>query len=183
MACKIVFKNCIQFSLYYLSNNYLPIYLPTYLRTSLSFLSRVSEELHNSLEWFTCNLYGKKSCSEVNEARYQLFCSRRGKIESSHLPPHHLRKHIDRANYQVRVWRICCEQFPVIQELQNHGSKYHNVQLAIDWMTILPAPETYWSFYLLVAESPVTIINVHVEQMAFLSLISVLFEFCSYRRR
>ena len=78
----------------------------------------MSEELYNSLEQFTCNLYGMKSCSKVNEVRYQLFCSRKGKIESSQLPScqHSLRKLIDRANYQGRIWRKRCEQYPVIRQ-------------------------------------------------------------------
>ena len=85
-----------------------------------------------------------KSCSEDNEARYQPFCSRKGKIESNQLPPcqHSLRKHIDRANYQARICRKSCEEYAVIREPQNHGWKYDNDQLAIDWMTISPAPES-----------------------------------------
>ena len=54
---------------------------------------------------------------------------------------HSLRKHIDRANYQARIRRKCCEQYLVIREPQNHGWKYDNDQLATAWMTILPAPE------------------------------------------
>ena len=89
-----------------------------------------------------------KLCTEVNESRYEMFCSKKGKIESSQLPPcqHSLRKHIDRANYQALIWRKCSEQYPDIPEPEDHGWKYENNQLAIDWMTILPAPDSILEF-------------------------------------
>ena len=78
----------------------------------------VSTDLYKMLEEFTCLLYGS-----INELRYELFCSRKGNIDSSQLPPcrHTLRKHIDRVNYQCLIWKACFEQYPMIPEPQEHG--------------------------------------------------------------
>ena len=45
-------------------------------------------ELTEKLEELTCLLYSSNTVTtKVNELRYQLFCSRRGEIESHQLPP------------------------------------------------------------------------------------------------
>ena len=66
---------------------------------------KVSTDLYKMLEEFTCLFYGSKTLSDINELRYELFCSRKGKIDSSLLPPcrNTLRKHIDRVNYQCWI--------------------------------------------------------------------------------
>ena len=88
------------------------------------------------------------SCSHVNEARYEKFCAKKGKIESNQLPPcqNALRKHIDRANYQARVWKNCLVPYPQIPNPSGHGWKLENSQFTIDWMTIPPAPDSILEF-------------------------------------
>ena len=58
------------------------------------------------LKMFTCTLYGaKKSESDVNTHRYQLFCSKQANIEEHKLPPcaDCLYKHCQCACYQTAV--------------------------------------------------------------------------------
>ena len=60
-------------------------------------------ELMDKLEEFTCLLYSTNTViTKVNDLRYQLFCSRRGEIESHQLPPCRdcLVKYAKRANYR-----------------------------------------------------------------------------------
>ena len=82
----------------------------------------VSTELLDQLEEFTCALYGCKTVKDVNEARYAMFCAKRGTIESHQLPPcrDSLHNHIRRANYQCFIWRLCLEQFPDILQFEDH---------------------------------------------------------------
>ena len=63
---------------------------------------KVSTDLYKMLEEFTCLLYGSKTISDI-------ICSRKGKIDSSQLPPcrHTLRKHIGQVNYQCLIWKAC----------------------------------------------------------------------------
>ena len=109
---------------------------------------KVSTDLYKMLEEFTCLLYGSKTLSDINELRYELFCFRKGKIDSSQLPlcRHALRKHIDRVNYQCVIWKSCFEQYPMILEPQEHGWTLINNMLTINWMTISPAPDSILEF-------------------------------------
>ena len=109
---------------------------------------QVCSELYQKLEKFTCHLYDAKSQDDVNKLRYELFCSRKGKIESSQLPPcqHCLMKHIDRANYQTLIWKLCREQYSLIAPPEENGWKQLDGQLVIDWMTTSPAPNTILEF-------------------------------------
>ena len=66
----------------------------------------VGATLYELLEVFTCVLYGcKDSITQVNEACYHLFSSKKGEIESHLLPPYKdcLYKHIKGANYQTGI--------------------------------------------------------------------------------
>ena len=57
------------------------------------------------LEAFTCRLYAPKSSStKVNDLRYDIFCAKRGEIESHQLPLCRdcFVKHAQRANYQAQ---------------------------------------------------------------------------------
>ena len=78
----------------------------------------VPPEFTEKLEEFTCLLYSSNTVTtKVNGLRYQLFCSRRGEIESHQLPPcrNRLVKHAKRPNYQVAIWKWCLEQDPQVQ--------------------------------------------------------------------
>ena len=55
-------------------------------------------------EKFVCYMYGKPELSSVDEARYQLFCTKR--CSSEQLPPttDELNLHLMRAAYQAAIW-------------------------------------------------------------------------------
>ena len=68
----------------------------------------VSQDLFLKLEIFACRLYGcKLQDPKVNELRYNLFCSKKGELESHQPPPCSdcLLKHAQRANYQAAIWK------------------------------------------------------------------------------
>ena len=71
---------------------------------------QLSEALLNTLEIFTCKLYGSRK-STVNEARYELFMKKYTKenkvIDLSLLPPCKttLNLHLQRCNYVARIWK------------------------------------------------------------------------------
>ena len=63
----------------------------------------LSDDLLNKLEKFTCLLYtSTPNTFNVNSLRYNLFCTKNGKVESHQLPPC-LPKHCLRANYQAGI--------------------------------------------------------------------------------
>ncbi|KAK5645586.1 hypothetical protein RI129_006886 [Pyrocoelia pectoralis] len=105
----------------------------------------LSDDLFKSLQEFTCQLYSRgTNVAEVNNLRYNLFRSKRGKIDSSQLPPceNVLRLHAKRANYQAFVWRQCL--VPIVQEisLQDHGwTTDEEGNISITWMTVKSTPE------------------------------------------
>jgi hypothetical protein len=90
-----------------------------------SYVFQVSANLYSKLEQFTCHLYGSNATECVNQVRYELFFSKKGKVDSSQLPPcqHCLYKHIDRANYQSFIWKRCFDQWPLVPEAANNGWK------------------------------------------------------------
>ena len=64
----------------------------------------LSTDLFKKLQAFTCKLYPTSMTTEdINTARYQLFCARRGELESSLMPPCKDCRfmHAMRANYQA----------------------------------------------------------------------------------
>lgn len=84
----------------------------------------VLEELHINMKSSVCRLYAPSSIIfDVNDLRYQLFCTKRGEVESSLLPLCRdcLQLHIQRANYQAAVWRHCLEGQPDIPEPKGQG--------------------------------------------------------------
>ena len=108
----------------------------------------VSEDLEKELEEFTCLLYSAKSKNtSINDLRYQLFCAKKGAIESFQLPPckDTLKKHIIRANYQAAIWRRSNQNNAAIPSPVGKGWKMEttvdgNTKLCIDWMEGEPAP-------------------------------------------
>ncbi len=48
----------------------------------------VSDEIYSNMELFVCRMYApSSSVCDVNDLRYLLFCTKRGEVESSLLPP------------------------------------------------------------------------------------------------
>lgn len=81
---------------------------------------------------------------DVNELRYNLFCAKRGEIESSQLPPCKdcLRLHILRSNYQAAIWRHCLVNQPTVPDPKEHGwTTDEEGNLTIEWMRGSPAPD------------------------------------------
>ena len=103
--------------------------------------------LSSQVEKFTCELYSS-GIIHVNDARYNLFCSKNGELESHQLPPCQdcLRKHTQRANYQIGIWRRSLESNPTIPSAAGTGWKMEgaiegDTELQLDWMDGKPAPE------------------------------------------
>lgn len=108
----------------------------------------LSQEQMERLEAVTCLIYAAKTpCVHVNALRYNLFCARKGEIESHQLPPSRdcLKQHAQRANYQSAIWRRCLQQNPHIPNPVGHGWKLEKEdggdQLVIKWMDGQPVPE------------------------------------------
>jgi len=75
----------------------------------------LSEELFLRLQMRTCKIYmPSATTTEVNKLRYQIFCAKRGEVESSQLPPCKdcLYMQALRANYQAAVWRRSLQAQP-----------------------------------------------------------------------
>ena len=104
----------------------------------------LSPDMQNNLERFTCKLYATKpGTSSVDQLRYNLFCARKGEIESHQLPPckDSLSKHSLRANYQAGIWRRSLQANPETPNPNGRGWKMDEQNLVIDWMDGTPAPE------------------------------------------
>ncbi|KAL8567391.1 hypothetical protein ACOMHN_001779 [Nucella lapillus] len=109
---------------------------------------KISPELFEKLEEFTCKLYAPKQLTTaVNSLRYQLFCAKSGDIESHQLPPcqNFLWKHAQRANYQAGLWQRCLSCDPEAPDPVQHGWRVETQSgeevLCLDWMDVQPAPD------------------------------------------
>ena len=111
---------------------------------------QVPADIYSKLETFTCHLYGSKASECVNQVRYKLFFSRKGKVDSNQLPRcHHcLQKHIDRANYQSLIWKRCFDQWPPVSKANKNVWKLDGDTLAINWMTISPVPDSILELFI-----------------------------------
>ena len=101
----------------------------------------LSPELTDKSEKLTCRLYSSNTVTtNVNELRYQLFCSRRGEIESHQLPPCRdcLVKHTRWENYQVAIWKRCLKKDPEAPTPVGRGWKIEHedgvAKLVVNWM-------------------------------------------------
>ena len=106
---------------------------------------QISSDLIQSIETFTCLMYGcqkEKLPTNINEFRYQLFCTKHGELDSYQLPPcaDSLKKHIQRANYQAAIWRRCLERTPGVPRPNGYGWNFDSDRLVIDWMDGPTAP-------------------------------------------
>ena len=105
----------------------------------------VSQSLFETIEHFTWHMYSAAATtSNINKLGYKLFCSKRGEIELSQLPPCKdcLYMHILRANFQAAVWRRCLEsQLHIPNPVRRGWKKDQDGTLAIEWMRISPDPD------------------------------------------
>ncbi|XP_071822275.1 uncharacterized protein [Apostichopus japonicus] len=106
----------------------------------------VPNELSKTLQSFVCCLYGQTACTDVNQARLNLF--RLDVRCETGMPPTQdaLQKHILRANYQTAIHKLCFEQFPEVPPPISHGWKVVDDNLDIDWMDCPPAPDSVLEF-------------------------------------
>jgi hypothetical protein len=106
----------------------------------------VSAELFQRLQDITCHIYiPSTQTSSVNELRYQVFCARRGEVESSQLPPCEdcLFMHVLHANYQAAIWRRSLQSQPFVPSPSGCGwTTDDDGKLAIEWMQGSPAPDS-----------------------------------------
>jgi len=112
----------------------------------------LSDEHFQGLESFVCRLYSQQGSSSVNEIRYQLFCSKKGEVESFQLPPcaATLYRHCLRANYQARIWKLSLQGSPPVPSPAGKGWLVESVddknQLMIDWSDVAAAPDAVLQF-------------------------------------
>ena len=114
----------------------------TNLFQSLGEEDDVSNEIYELSKQFACTLYGHKEGHDVNAVRYKMRCVIRGECEANQLPPckSSLRKHLQRANYQCRIWREALTPVVNIPDPVTHGWKVgDDGSLEIDWMDCKPA--------------------------------------------
>jgi hypothetical protein len=97
------------------------------------------------LQEFTCLMYAKTTkCVDVNSLRYEMCVSKKGKVESHHLPPckNTLYKHCERACYQACIWNRCLEANAYIPSPVGKGWYIEKEDgqeiLKIDWMSGKP---------------------------------------------
>ena len=104
-----------------------------------------SVDLFKKLQAFTCKLYTSSTTTvDINTSRHQLFCARRGELESTQLPPCEdcLFVHTMRANYHAGIWRCCLQQHPLVSSPVKCGWVRNDVgQLTVEWMRGYPAPD------------------------------------------
>ena len=100
------------------------------------------EDFIPKIETFVCKMYGKAS-SEVNEARYKMYCASNGSIDSETLPPcsDALKLHVQRANYVSKIWKLSLEAKPTVPSPAEHGRMFDEGDLSIKWLTVGAAPE------------------------------------------
>eukprot|EP00794_Sanderia_malayensis_P014792 gene14792-16327_t len=102
-------------------------------------------DLFEIIQEFVCTLYGLKSLSDVNEARYKKFCSSKRKIpEPQQLPPtsDELLQHCKRVLYVAGIVKRAFEPNPEVPSLHGFGWKINSDALEIEWMTKSPAPDS-----------------------------------------
>ena len=96
-----------------------------------------------AIEKFVCHLYGQKSCTDVNTARYNMY--RLTCRSDQSLPPNQdcLRNHLKQANYQACIHRHCLEQYIHAPSPVGYGWKLDGANnLIYDWMCDEPAPQS-----------------------------------------
>ena len=103
--------------------------------------------LLQNLEDFVCATYGDQF-KNVNDLRYKIYCSKRGKISCEDLPPckSALIEHCKRANYQSKIRILALEQVSEMPSLVGYGwemlpDELNGDSLDIKWMSCKSAPD------------------------------------------
>ena len=102
----------------------------------------IHEPAQKAAKSFICSLYtSAKNFSNVDDARYFLFCQRN--LKSEDLPPTSecLSHHIKRANFQAFDWNRALVPLQNLPSPDEHRWKLENGKLFPVLMTRSPAPE------------------------------------------
>ncbi|KAK6168047.1 hypothetical protein SNE40_021951 [Patella caerulea] len=115
-----------------------PQYITTFCELGKSWELRPN--LRKDLEKFVCDLYGWKDETDINTVRYN--CYRVGTVTDLTLPPNcdSLSLHMERANYQAKIFRSCQQQYINPPDPSAHGWKVNASKLEILWNTLPIAP-------------------------------------------
>ena len=107
---------------------------------------QVTSELYDACEQFTLHMYGSTSSHNINEARYNLFCTK--SHQSQQLPPTRdaLNKHIERANYQAALWKRALHSTENVPSPDEHGWQSVDGELVVCWTNQEPAPKALMEF-------------------------------------
>ena len=103
----------------------------------------VGKDLLKALEIFVCKLYGNKDVTSVNEIRYSMF--KQAKKVENNMPPNcdSLHKHILRANFQAKIYKLSLTPKQDLPSPKDHGWKFDDDgNLIIDWMSLPSAPDS-----------------------------------------
>ena len=104
----------------------------------------VSPDLFEKLQEITRHMYVTAThTSEVNKLRYQMFCARRGELESSQFPSCEdcLTMHALLPITRLPSGGSVCKAIPLYQVLRAMDGQQKDDQLVIEWMRGSPAPE------------------------------------------
>ena len=92
-------------------------------------------------------MYGDQ-LKNINDLRYKIYCSKRGKISCEDLPlcKSALVEHCKRVNYQSKIWRLALEQVPEVPSPAGYGwemlpDELNGDSLDITWMSCKSAPD------------------------------------------
>ena len=101
--------------------------------------SNVTESLFECLKEFVCRLQGQ-SCSNINQARDRIFCSKSFNENKLALCRDALLQHTYRAKYQTAIDRRALEQFMNASTPHERGWKIFSNEISIRWVTRSQAP-------------------------------------------
>lgn len=107
----------------------------------------LSTSLADLLESVVCKIYGgNENQVNINELRWKIFCSSNASERS--LPPNKdaLLHHLQRANYQARIWRLASSSKYNRPSPDGYGWKLENNELKIVWLEHPYAPQSITEF-------------------------------------
>lgn len=109
----------------------------------------VPQESAKLIEKLTCELYGQKNISDLNELRYRLF--KVGQYSQASLPPNKdsFMLHLKRANYQAAIWRKCLQRHIQSPPPEEHGwlvEMSGQQKLVVRYSTLPIAPASLLEF-------------------------------------
>ena len=104
----------------------------------------LNERTIKVIERLIRKFYGKQNTTELNDARYQIFCGKRKSPDPERIPPtrNSFMLHLQHANYVTRIWKRALICYPEKLNPAYYSwdiDKYKKIQ--IRWSTIKPPPD------------------------------------------